>query len=532
MSELLLLREIIEDAGFELQLVSGERFLGRAVRGVLLSDLDDPTPWMTPGLLLITTGRPFADDLAVGERLIERLAEAGTTAFGMGQEHYFQEIPRRLVEKAEACGLPTFLVPARVRFKDIAGYVHDALASHDLHLLRRRIALESRLLDALLAGHTVSEALTPLADLVGVPLALFDSSGEVLASGGAVTAELLSSMWQGFLYRSTQESAIEVLELGVERLRYREISLGGHMERVLVAAERITTPVELIDECLDQLQKQAELELLRLGEEVALRRRLREALFRDLISGQRPPSELAIRLKEVGLDAGAHWWMLAIGVDWRAADGAEVLHGTARIIDLAEVFFTSRSVPALVGINGTRVTALVVVDDDDMEDARELASSLRELLGGKMPHVGISLGVSRTADDMMDAPLRAREAADALAFADEVSGKRLIFCDDLEQQYHYVMGTDRRGLEGVYKRLWMPLREYDEQHHSSLERTLVTYLDNRLSTQRTAEVLIVHPNTVLQRLRRIEYLIGISLASVDDLAALQLARRGGEYYGF
>lgn len=44
MSELLLLREIIEDAGFELQLVSGERFLGRAVRGVLLSDLDDPTP--------------------------------------------------------------------------------------------------------------------------------------------------------------------------------------------------------------------------------------------------------------------------------------------------------------------------------------------------------------------------------------------------------------------------------------------------------------------------------------------------------
>lgn len=133
---------------------------------------------------------------------------------------------------------------------------------------------------------------------------------------------------------------------------------------------------------------------------------------------------------------------------------------------------------------------------------------------------------------MVDAPLRAREAADALAFIDEMSGRRLIFCDDLEQQYHYVMGTDRRGLEGVYKRLWMPLREYDEQHHSSLERTLVTYLDNRLSTQRTAEVLIVHPNTVLQRLRRIEHLIGISLASVDDLAALQLARRGGEYYGF
>lgn len=272
---------------------------------------------MTPGLLLITTGRPFADDLAVGERLIERLAEAGTTAFGMGQEHYFQEIPRRLVEKAEACGLPTFLVPARVRFKDIAGYVHDALASHDLHLLRRRIALESRLLDALLAGHTVSEALTPLADLVGVPLALFDSSGEVLASGGAVTAELLSSMWQGFLYRSTQESAIEVLELGVERLRYREISLGGHMERVLVAAERITTPVELIDECLDQLQKQAELELLRLGEEVALRRRLREALFRDLISGQRPPRSSPFASKRsasMPVLTGGCWRSASIGV--------------------------------------------------------------------------------------------------------------------------------------------------------------------------------------------------------------------------
>lgn len=531
MGESLLLRELIEDAGLGLQLVSGGRFLNRAVSGILLSDLDDPTPWMTPGLLLVTTGRPFASDLAVGERLIERLADAGTVAFGMGQEHYFQEIPPQLVAKADSMGLPTFMVPARVRFKDIVGYIHDALASHDLHLLRRRIALESRLLDVLLAGHSVSEALTALADLVGAPLALFDARGEVVASGGAISPELLRTMWRGFLVRSTQDSALEVLELEGERLRYREISLGGHTERVLVAAERITTPVELVDECLDQLQKQAELELLRLGEEVALRRRLREALLRDLIGGQQPGSELMIRLREAGFGSDVRWRMLAISADWREADGAEVLHGTARLIDLAEVFFASRSTPALVGINGTRVVALVVVADS-VERTREVITSLQDLLSDRMPHVAVSIGVSHVADDLSDAPLRAREAADALSSIDPAGARHPAFCDDLEPYYQYVVGGDRRGLQEIHKRLWIPLREYDQQHHSCLERTLLTYLDNRLSTQRTAEVLIVHPNTVLQRLRRIEFLTGLSLASVDDLAALQMARRGGEYYGF
>jgi GAF domain-containing protein len=66
------------------------------------------------------------------------------------------------------------------------------------------------------------------------------------------------------------------------------------------------------------------------------------------------------------------------------------------------------------------------------------------------------------------------------------------------------------------------LVEYDRRRRSSLVATLAEYLANRCSVSTSARALYIHPNTLRQRLSRIEKVSGLELAS-EDLLSLELA---------
>jgi GAF domain-containing protein len=66
------------------------------------------------------------------------------------------------------------------------------------------------------------------------------------------------------------------------------------------------------------------------------------------------------------------------------------------------------------------------------------------------------------------------------------------------------------------------LVEYDRRRRSSLVATLAEYLANRCSVSTSARALYIHPNTLRQRLARIEKVSGLELGS-EDLLSLELA---------
>ena len=71
------------------------------------------------------------------------------------------------------------------------------------------------------------------------------------------------------------------------------------------------------------------------------------------------------------------------------------------------------------------------------------------------------------------------------------------------------------------------LAAYDRRRGSQLVMTLEQYLADRHSVTETARALMVHPNTLRQRLERIETLTGVELADADLLAfelAVKLAQ--------
>jgi DNA-binding PucR family transcriptional regulator len=66
------------------------------------------------------------------------------------------------------------------------------------------------------------------------------------------------------------------------------------------------------------------------------------------------------------------------------------------------------------------------------------------------------------------------------------------------------------------------LADYDRERRTQLLDTLERYLRDRRSIATTARALYVHPNTLRQRLSRIEELSGLDLAN-EDLLSLELA---------
>jgi sugar diacid utilization regulator len=155
-------------------------------------------------------------------------------------------------------------------------------------------------------------------------------------------------------------------------------------------------------------------------------------------------------------------------------------------------------------------------DDADVQELekalRELGSAERVLIGMSTVHRGVAEG-DRSLREAADAAHIARalvRGGGALAYADLGAYKYLVRLP-LDEAPH------DRHCEAVER-----LMEYDERRRAQLVATLEQYLRDRRSIATTARALYIHPNTLRQRLDRIEKLSGLVLGD-EDLLSLELA---------
>src|SRR3954465_2303036 len=142
----------------------------------------------------------------------------------------------------------------------------------------------------------------------------------------------------------------------------------------------------------------------------------------------------------------------------------------------------------------------------------ELGSSERVLVGVSTAHRGVSQG-HRSIREAADAAHIARalvRGGGAPSQAELGAYKSLVRLP-LDEAPH------DRHCEAVER-----LMDYDRRRRSQLVATLEQYLRARRSIATTARALYIHPNTLRQRLDRIEKLSGLDLGD-EDLLSLELA---------
>ncbi len=174
---------------------------------------------------------------------------------------------------------------------------------------------------------------------------------------------------------------------------------------------------------------------------------------------------------------------------------------------------------ALFDSRRDRVRALVPLSNGNGEALAALRAECDSLGRDELLIVGLS-DVDRGA---AGARRRMREAADAARI-----GRSLVVdggAVSYEQlgAYRYLVHLELDDApRDRYRRSVAALSEYDHRRGSALVETLERYLADRGSVTTSARALYVHPNTVRQRLERIERVAELDLPK-EDLLSLELA---------
>src|ERR671935_1730149 len=110
---MLSVRELIGD--LEVELLAGEAQLDTPVRWVHISELPDPTPWLSGGELLLTTGIQL-DTRAKQREFVALLSGHHLAGLGFGTGFDHKSVPEPLLEEARSLGFPVFEVPYDLPF--------------------------------------------------------------------------------------------------------------------------------------------------------------------------------------------------------------------------------------------------------------------------------------------------------------------------------------------------------------------------------------------------------------------------------
>jgi DNA-binding PucR family transcriptional regulator len=144
---------------------------------------------------------------------------------------------------------------------------------------------------------------------------------------------------------------------------------------------------------------------------------------------------------------------------------------------------------------------------------------------------GAVIGVSELRQVPADAAGAYREARDATTIARALlrGGGAIAYSEVGAYRYLVQIGADDAPRDRMRAAVDL-LIAYDRKRRTALLDTLERYLSERRSVIESARALYIHPNTLRQRLGRIEELTGLRLDD-DDLLSLELAIKLARLHG-
>src|ERR671934_2851887 len=169
---------LVSDCG--LDLIAGEEGAERPIRWVHISELEDPTPWLSGGELLLTTGIQLTG-AARQRHFLQRLAEHELAGLGLGTGFEHKRLPNALVDEAEKRGMPLFEVPYEMPFIAITERAFATLVNEHYAVLERGAQVHERLERLVIERRGLEAILGSVASAIGSSAIVYDATGRELA---------------------------------------------------------------------------------------------------------------------------------------------------------------------------------------------------------------------------------------------------------------------------------------------------------------------------------------------------------------
>jgi sugar diacid utilization regulator len=246
--------------------------------------------------------------------------------------------------------------------------------------------------------------------------------------------------------------------------------------------------------------------------------------FRSLSRADAPVEgtvELAARL---GCDLDVPHVVLQV-VPWRGAASRRATARSGRPFSWSESVrqVESRLAARFPGVlvDGLERSLRALVPAGDWT-ADEVAGQVREM-DWREPGEGLSVGLSHPCSGVASFARGFEEAESAAEVGGLLRGAPGVTTYYELGPYRYVLRAEDDARDAAQQRLEL-LVDYDRRRGTQLLDTLEEYLDHRGNVVGTSRELYIHPNTLRQRLGRIERLSGIDLER-DDWLSLAVATK-------
>ncbi|MDJ0349691.1 helix-turn-helix domain-containing protein [Cryobacterium sp. PH29-G1] len=466
-----------------LQTPSSEARLAVEVSGCAPTELMDPTPFLDPSSLLLTSGigMNFSDE-RTWDAFVERLIEVPVSAivFATGMAH--RVLPPGLVAACTQRDVPLLEVPAAVPPLQVNRYIESVMQAERLAVVNRgwRLADEC----ARLANQD-AEIITLLATVYSViqsPLAVYDAYGTVIAQYPALAT------WASGIRTKPQAGVLNIpLPMGLNnpcRLAIRETQSGNPLASLLGPVASIIA-LQLNRSVNVDASRQEEIKSFVLACES-----WEEATHLDVRSafqgiGLDPRVETSVLVADMSGEFASMSWQLRVALH-------ETFH-TVRVTEFSD-----------------RLVAFAQNPRDDFDAVTERLLHLHDRQPLVLKSLTLSLFELRLA---VVHSLQLVQRIDRPQLAPELGLSAV------------VTATAGRGAKESARKFLTPLMDHDTKRGGPLMETLRAYLDNDAQPSKTCSALFIHRNSLNYRLRKIETLLRLNLNSVDGQATCLFALR-------
>lgn len=516
----------------------GERGLGRSIESVSAAEEEDPTRWMAPRSLLLTSGMILRDYPEKGAGLVAQLSGEGMSALGLAMAPYWTEVPESMVAAADELNFPLLRISGGIPFHAIMRYVFNAQSPGDLHALRRSVSLQNSLAGLLTHNDGVHDLIRHLSEFLTAEVFLFDWHGDVLESSRGSHARRVSqksahSLWLDYEAHVKIASQVSFFRSGRAQVHFREVRMRGGLEQLLMV---VLPDGHLLDEFTENATGFAktllEVDVLANHNVLGRLRRARAAFLDELLLRGEQVSDVSERLAHHGISVAEPWRLVAVSagnidVDERRVPGASSVLADEGI-GLVDSYLESLGARFL---STWRSDCLIVLLGLSLEeqpiDVRQFALGLVQQVSRDLRLPDLRAGLSEAATGVTTVAEALTHARQALKSAQRHSNLVVAY-EDLGLHFAALNALPDRQLQSLHEGIVQPLLEADQAGGTHLHETLLAYLAHNRSLAETARTLYLHRNTLSYRLDRIEKILGVGLRGTDDLLDVCLATKASE----
>jgi PucR family transcriptional regulator, purine catabolism regulatory protein len=526
---MLTLRELLRE--LDVPIIAGRAGVDQALRWVHISELRDPTPWLSGGELLLTTGLQL-DTPEQQREYIARLAEHGLSGLGFGTGFSHATVPQAITDAADEHGFPLFEVPYEVPFIAVTEKAFSHLVNEHYAVLQRALSAHERLERIVLSERGLDGVAGALASLIGGAALVFDARGELLARRfgrhplddatlAGVAEELRERTRAGARRGYAPGGPLQGRALALPVRRGGQ-AVGGNgdgplPEAWLVAAKDAGALSEFDRLTLHQAVTIVALELLRRRVADDTERRLAGDVFNAMVAGELEGAELARRLEPFGLRDRVGVLVIEPPRAARAAAEDALARG-----------LRDEVAGGLVAVNGKLLCALLPTGGDEELFAQAERLRARVARETRQP-LSAGAGRSVSAGDLRRGFHEARCALEARALAVNGDGTPgLATYRDLGSFQLLLSLQDDDALRLFCDSILAPIEDNEGPYGGELMRSLEAFIECNGQWERAARQLYCHRHTLRYRIRRVEELTGRSLDSARDRIDFWLALRGRE----